>query len=271
MIKMLVCDIDGTIYNGIEFTENLINCIKKIKKDGIKFVIATGRTFYSANQVIAPLEVDTPVICYQGATIHEPKSGKMIFEKGLERDLSLEILDFLRKKDIYPNIYINDELYAEKETKYVRQYSDKQLIPYRIIEDISTNNFKTLNKILVIDDDTKKIEKLTEEVKQKYGDKVYTAMSTPYFCEICAKGISKGNAVMYVAEMYGIKKEEILSCGDQNNDIELLTCAGIGVAMGNATDTLKGYADYITDTIDNDGVVKAVEKFIYGAKENARV
>ncbi|MCR5261271.1 MAG: Cof-type HAD-IIB family hydrolase [Candidatus Gastranaerophilales bacterium] len=264
MIKMLVCDIDGTIYNGQTFTENLLNCIKKIKKDGIKFVIATGRTFYSANQVIAPLEVDTPVICYQGATIHDCKTGEMIFEKGLDRDLSLDILDFLRKKDIYPNIYINDELYAEKETKYVQNYSDKQLIPYRIIPDISKNDFKTLNKILVIDDDTKLIEDLTAEVKQRYGDKVYTAMSTPYFCEICAAGISKGTAVHYVADMYGIKKEEIMSCGDQNNDIELLTCAGVGVAMGNATDTLKSYADYITDTIENDGVVKAVDKFIYG-------
>lgn len=91
-------------------------------------------------------------------------------------------------------------------------------------------------------------------------------MSTPTFCEICASGVSKGNAVKYVADMYGIKKEEIMSCGDQNNDIELLTCAGIGVAMGNATETLKSYADYITDTVNNDGVVKAVERFVYGAK-----
>lgn len=269
MIKMLVCDIDGTIFNGIEFTENLKNCIKKIKKDGIKFVIATGRTFYSANQVIAPLNVDTPVICYQGATIHKPNTGEIIFEKGIARDLSLELLDYLKKQDIYPNIYINDKLFAEKETKYVKKYSDDQLIPYTIVDDISTINFDNLNKLLVIDDDTKKIEKLTSDLKEKYGEKIYTAMSTPYFCEICAAGISKGNAVKYVADMYGIKKEEILSCGDQNNDIELITCAGIGVAMGNATDTLKSYADYITDTVDNDGVVKAVEKFIYEAKINA--
>lgn len=265
MIKMLVCDIDGTIFNGKAFTENLISCIKKIRQDGVKFVIATGRTFFSANQIIAPLNVDTPVICYQGATIHKP-SGEIIYEIGIERNLSLELLDYLNTLGFYPNIYINDKLFAEKETKYVKQYSDAQLIPYTIETDISQNNFKTLNKLLVIDDDTKKIEKLTEHLKEKYGDKIYTAMSTPYFCEICASGVSKGNAVRYVADMYDIKKEEIMSCGDQNNDIELLTCAGIGVAMGNATDTLKGYANYITDTVNNDGVVKAVEKFIYGAK-----
>lgn len=265
MIKMLVCDIDGTIFNGKAFTENLVNCINRIRKDGVKFVIATGRTFYSANQIIKPLNVDTPVICYQGATIHKP-SGEIIYEIGLERNLSLDILNYLKTMDIYPNIYINDRLFCEKETEHVKKYSDFQLIPYTIVPDISKNDFKTLNKILVIDNDTKKIEWITSHLKEKYGDKIYTAMSTPYFCEICASGVSKGNAVNYVAKMYDIKKEEIMSCGDQNNDIELLTCAGIGIAMGNATDILKSYADYITDTVNNDGVVKAVEKFIYGEK-----
>lgn len=264
MIKMLVCDIDGTIFNGKAFTPELLECINKIREKGVKFVIATGRTFFSANQVIAPLNVNTPVICYQGATIHNPKTGEVMYEIGLERDLALDILDYLKTLDIYPNIYINDKLYAEKETDYVKNYSDAQLIPYTIVEDIRTNDFKSFNKILVIDDDSNKIQWLTKHLKEKYGDKIYAAMSTHNFCEICASGVSKGNAVEYVANMFGIKKEEIMSCGDQNNDIELLTCAGIGVAMGNATETLKGYADYITDTVNNNGVVKAVEKFICG-------
>ena len=121
-----------------------------------------------------------------------------------------------------------------------------------------------MNKLLVIDDDTKKVEWITKHLQEKYGDKIYSRMSTTTFCEICAGGISKGNAVKIVAGMFGIKKDEIMGCGDQNNDIELLTCAGVGVAMGNATETLKGYADYITDTVNNDGVVKAVDKFVYG-------
>ncbi|MBQ2644767.1 HAD family phosphatase [bacterium] len=264
MIKMLVCDIDGTIFNGIRYTDNLLDCINRVRNDGVKFVIATGRTFYSANQILAPLNIDTPIICYQGATIHKPDTGELIFEKGLERNLALDILDFLKTMDIFPNIYIKDNLYSEKETKYVKKYSDNQKIPYRIEQDISQMNFNALNKILAIDDDTQKIKNLINILNEKYGNKIYTAMSTPYFCEICANGISKGKAVEYVANMYNIKKEEILSCGDQNNDIELLTCAGIGVAMGNASETLKTYADYITDTVDNDGVVKAVKKFIYG-------
>ena len=263
MIKMLVCDIDGTIYDG-KFSQNLIDCINKVRIDGIKFVIATGRTFFSANQLLKPLNIDTPIICYQGATVNEPKTGKVILDKGLSRNLALDILDYLKNKGIYPNIYINDRLYSEKETLYVKRYSDNQKIPYTIIEDISKKEFDTMNKILAIDDDSEKITKISEELKIKYKNKIYCAMSTPIFCEICDKSVSKGNAVKYLADLWGIKKEEIMSCGDQNNDIELLTCAGIGVAMGNASEALKKHADYITDTVQNDGVVKAVEKFIYG-------
>lgn len=265
MIKMLVCDIDGTIYDG-KFSQNLIDCINKVRKDGIKFVIATGRTFFSANQLLKPLNIDTPIICYQGATINEPKTGKVIVDKGLSRNLALDILDYLRNKGIYPNIYINDRLYSEKETLYVKRYSDNQKIPYTIIEDISEIQFDTMNKILAIDDNSEKITKISEELKIKYKNEIYCAMSTPIFCEICDKSVSKGNAVKYLADLWSIKKEEIMSCGDQNNDIELLTCAGTGVAMGNASETLKKHADYITDTVQNDGVVKAVEKFIYGVK-----
>ena len=110
MIKMVVCDIDGTIFNGVEFSENLKNCVDKIRKDGIKFVIATGRTYSGAKKLVAPLNIDTPIICYQGATIHSPE-GKLIYEKSLSRELSLDILNYLKSMDIYPNIYLHDELF----------------------------------------------------------------------------------------------------------------------------------------------------------------
>ena len=65
-----------------------------------------------------------------------------------------------------------------------------------------------------------------------------------------------------MAKKWGLKKEEILTIGDQNNDIELLKAGGIKVAMGNGTPELKECADYITDTVENDGFVKAIEKYV---------
>ena len=97
---------------------------------------------------------------------------------------------------------------------------------------------------------------------QRYKDKLYVIRSTPRFCEFSNPEATKGNAVRFLADMWGIKKEEIMACGDQDNDIEMLLAAGVKVAMGNATEDLKKIADYVTDSVDNDGVVKAVGKFI---------
>jgi hydroxymethylpyrimidine pyrophosphatase-like HAD family hydrolase len=76
------------------------------------------------------------------------------------------------------------------------------------------------------------------------------------------KGANKGLGLLHLGEILGIKREEIMACGDSFNDLEMLVEAGIGVAMGNAEEDLKTVADYITDTNDNDGVAKAIEKFV---------
>ncbi len=119
-----------------------------------------------------------------------------------------------------------------------------------------------VNKILAIDDDVALIENLQKEMAEKYKNKLYVIRSTPRFCEFSDPKATKGNALRFLADKWGIKKEEIMACGDQDNDIEMLLAAGTKVAMGNATDALKSIADYVTDTVDNDGVPKAVEKFI---------
>ena len=106
-----------------------------------------------------------------------------------------------------------------------------------------------------------KVTGWVEELKSKYPD-LYIVKSTPFFCEIGSGNAKKSLGVKFLSEMWNIKPEEVLTIGDQNNDIDLVKCGGIGVAMGNATPELKDCADYITDTVDNDGFAKAVEKFV---------
>lgn len=264
---MLVCDIDGTIaYNG-EFSDGIKECIDKVEKDGIKFVIATGRTFLSASKVLKPLNIKNPIICYQGGTVQMPKTGEVLMQHILERNLALEILDYLKKEEnIYPNVYINGNLHAEKETNGILRYVKIQNIPYRIVEDISTLEFKGVNKLLAITEDANQTIRIEKALKERYGDKIYCTRSTPFYCEICNPKVSKANAVKFLADMWGIRREEIMACGDEGNDIEMVKEAGIGIAMGNGNEELKKIADFVTDSVENDGVAKAVEKFIYAGK-----
>ena len=111
-------------------------------------------------------------------------------------------------------------------------------------------------------DDVERVTGWVDYLKQKLPE-LYIVKSTPYFCEISNPEAKKSCAVEFLSNYYGIKKEEILAIGDQNNDIELLKSGGVAVAMGNATDELKKHADFVTDTIDNNGFVKAIEKFVF--------
>ena len=93
---------------------------------------------------------------------------------------------------------------------------------------------------------------------------VTVTSSFPYNIEIGGEGTSKASALAKLAEQLGVKKEEMMCCGDSLNDMAMLKVAGLAVAMANAEPAVKGVADYVTDTNENDGVAKAVEKFVLG-------
>jgi hydroxymethylpyrimidine pyrophosphatase-like HAD family hydrolase len=80
--------------------------------------------------------------------------------------------------------------------------------------------------------------------------------------EVNAVGADKGLGLLKLGEILGISRDEIMACGDGTNDSSMILAAGVGVAMGNAVDEVKAIADYITLTNDEDGVAKAIEKFV---------
>lgn len=263
MIKMLVLDIDGTIMSDdLKISGKIKRYLKLLVQNGIKVVIATGRMYSSAIKITKELEIDTPLICYQGALIKDTKNDKTLYEIPLDENIAREVIEDLKKENVFMNIYINDELLVETETQYIKDYAKSKKVSYRVVNDFNQIEFKKLNKILAIDYNPDKIIELIDKLKQKYSAKLYVVKSTPYYCEICNVKATKGNAVRFLADKWNIKQDEIMAAGDQDNDIEMLLASGVKVAMGNATENLKKVADYITDSVENEGVSKAIKKYI---------
>lgn len=263
-IKMLVLDIDGTIFKkDYTATEATKNTLKKLVNAGIKVVLCTGRMYVATKVIAKELCLNTPVICYQGGLVKNfYENEDTLLETNMDPIIAKEVIKDLKQKNIFFNLYINDVLMVEKDSHLVRQYVDARNIEYKVIGNSDNMDLKGLNKILAIDDNTELIENLQKEMSEKYKDTLYVIRSTPRFCEFSNKQATKGNAVRFLANKWNIKKEEIMACGDQDNDIEMLLAAGTKVAMGNATEALKQIADFITESVDNDGVPLAVSKFI---------
>lgn len=264
MIKMLVLDIDGTIFkNDYTASASVRRTLKALVDEGIKVVLCTGRMYAATKFIAAELGLNTPVICYQGGLVKNFfDNDDTILEKNMSSELALDVIRELKSRGIFFNLYVNDVLMVERDDELIRQYVDARNLTYKIVGNCEDIELCGVNKILAIDNDTELIENLQKELSQKYKDRLYVIRSTPRFCEFSNPEATKGNAVRFLANMWGIEKNEIMACGDQDNDIEMLLAAGTKVAMGNASDSLKQIADYVTDTVDNDGVVKAVSRFI---------
>ncbi len=262
MIKMVATDIDGTILNwDFEFSPEVIECIKKLTKNNIKVVLVTGRMHRAALKLAQKLELETPIVSYQGGLIKE-QSGKTLYEKTMDVKYAKQVIKWAKENNVHINLYMDDVLYVENDNIAVKRYTGERFIPYEVCN-FDELEIKNVNKILAIDfDDVERVTGWVDYLKQKLPE-LYIVKSTPYFCEISNPEAKKSCAVEFLSNYYGIKKEEILAIGDQNNDIELLKAGGVAVAMGNATDELKKHADFVTDTIDNNGFVKAVEKFVF--------
>lgn len=262
-IKMVATDIDGTIidWNLGHFTPNVKACIKNLCANGIKVVLVTGRMHCACDHIVNELNLDTPVVSYQGGLIKD-KAGKTLYEQNLDVGCAKQIIKWAKDNDIHINLYIEDKLYVEKDNDIVKKYTDGKFVPYTVCN-FENLEIKNVNKILAIDyNDAEKVTGWVSMLQEKFPE-LYIVKSTPYFCEIGSSQAKKSLGVEFLAKYWGLKKEEILTIGDQNNDIELLKSGGIKVAMGNASEQLKECADYITDSVENDGFVKAIDKYVW--------
>lgn len=260
-IKLIATDIDGTIlkYN-YEFNAEVKKCIRDLTEHGVKVVLVTGRMHAATRHIAEELGLDTPVVCYQGGLVKH--NNEILYERNLEPKFTKDIINWARKNNIHINLYINDELYVEKDSPTIQRYI-RQGVPDFQIKSFDEIKLEKINKLLLIDyEDENKVTMWKEYLEVKYPD-IYFIKSTPFYCEICHSEATKASAVNFLKDYWELKKEEIMTIGDQNNDIDLLSAGGIKVAMGNATDELKEIADYVTDTVNNNGFVKAVEKFVY--------
>ena len=259
MIRLVATDIDGTIFIPEKnFTLGVKSCIKKLSESGIKVVLVTGRMNAAATKIAQDLGLNTPVISYQGGLVVE--NGKVLYERYLTKEQTERILEWAKSENIHINLYNNDILYSETECYEIQRYCNNLHTEYTIKK---FNEIKKdrINKLLAIDYSyPERITRYEKELQEIFPD-LYIVKSTPYFLEFSNPEASKKCAVEFLQNYWGLKKEEILTIGDQNNDIALLQAGGLKIAMGNATEELKEIADYITDTVYEDGFVNAIEKF----------
>lgn len=265
--KMIVSDFDGTIYrDDYTISKECIDAIEDYKKAGGLFFIATGRLYQAIKPHTKLFNLVNEVITYQGGGVYDLTSDKMVLSYSINDDLASDIYKNVMEQypdTTMPMMFYNDLCYTAFENKPVSDFASivKVSVNYTkvpISEYIEKNKISP-NKILFLVE-PKHGEEVVSFLKEKYGDKINVNRSNIVLIEIVSKDASKGNAVKWLANKYNINREEIICIGDAENDNSMIEYAGLGVAMGNAMDTTKRVADFITDTNNNDGVAKVIRE-----------
>lgn len=273
--KMVCIDMDGTLLGKrkkiSEFSKDII---KKAHDMGVEIVVTTGRLYNNAAYFSQLLGVDSPVIAANGAIVIDQKTNDIIYESAIPEIECMNILKILNKYKIPFHFHTTDTIYCNNWfSKFGTQvYMTKQVyyehlnINYYTVKtekewaEVFKKESGRMAKCIAFSPKSKSIFKVRKEL-DNLENIVYFG-SGNHSTEINFKGVSKGNSVKVLSEKYGIKREELICIGDNENDISMIKYAGLGIAMANAIDEVKAAAQYITDSNKNDGVAKAIKKFI---------
>ena len=261
--KLIATDMDGTLLTPDDkITEATVSAIKKAIEKGVIFTLCTGRPLQGVNKYIQQLQLDCPVITYNGAVIVHSKTEEILLSQSMDTDEAYKVYNEAKKRDTMFIIWSRNKLYASEISEKTYFYEGITSTKAQLLTDFDTVAKQGITKMLWYDEpDTLSI--WIEELKKEGFQNTTFTKSRAYFLEFFSNKVSKAVAMEKLGEYYEISKEEMIAIGDQTNDLSMIEYAGLGVAMGNAVDSVKNAADYITDSNINNGVRKVIEKIIF--------
>ncbi len=262
MYKMLAIDIDDTLLtDDWVITEGTRAALLEAIDKGIIVTLATGRMYASAKKIANQIGLHVPLITYHGSLVKNPVDDRVLYERVVDgRDAKL-IYEYCKKYNLHLQLFINDQVYAEKENEKIIGYSRLTGLSYHIEPDFTKLLDQPSQKLLILED-ADRIDPLIRELGSVVSDQIHLTRSKPRYLEITHSEGKKSDAITHLAHHFGFNLSEVIAIGDSWNDREMIEVAGLGVAMGNAIEPLKSISDYVTKTNNEEGVRHVVEKFI---------
>lgn len=275
-IRLIALDLDGTLLNSQKNLSPknrraLLECIQK----GIEVVPCTGRIWSGVPDFIREFPGIHYAITVNGAVIEDICEKRILDERKLNWQQAVEILELAGHFRTMYDVYINGSGWGE--SRFIDHMEDYGISPVikkmiketrRIVPDVIEEVKRRacpVEKINYFFGDLQERQRAREALLQRSD--VLVSSSFPNNLEINALGAAKGEALLRLADKLGIEKQQTMGFGDGENDLTLIQKAGIGVAMGNAIESLKKEADYVTSTNEEDGVAAAL-KHLLGLTES---
>ncbi|EJG5120495.1 HAD family phosphatase [Staphylococcus pseudintermedius] len=262
---LVVMDMDDTLMTS----ENRVSDKTKaylllLQKNGVKIALASGRPTAGMLPTAKSLKMDefgSYIMSYNGAQTIELSNEEVVSKKVIEKAEFDKIVDFCREHELFVLTYHDDTIIYEGEHEYMNIESELTGLPMKKVDDIKDYIQDAVPKVMGVDYE-EHIAELIKKMDGEFDNEVDMTTSKPFFLEFMSKGVSKGEAIKKLAERLDLDVNQMVAFGDSANDIEMFKVVGKAVAMNNASDEVKSYADLVTKSHDEDGIPYALDQIL---------
>ena len=256
---LIVLDLDGTLLTDQQqISLKTKKTLLQAKEQGHQVMIATGRPYRASDIYYHELGLTTPIVNFNGAYVHHPKNAAwQTMHTPIDLNVVREVVDSVNSYN-YENIIaeVKDDIYVHTEDDRILNIFNMGN-PKITLGDISTNLLVNPTSLLIQANEANSMI-IRDHLQEVHAEVIeHRRWGAPlHIIEIVRRGLNKAVGISHVAKDLGIPRERIIAFGDEDNDLEMIDYAGIGVAMGNGIPSLKNIANEITTTNNEDGLAK---------------
>lgn len=263
--QILVLDIDGTLTNSKkEITQSTLDALIGLQERGFKVVLASGRPTPGILKLAKTLQLEkygSFILSYNGAKIINCKTGETIYQKTLPKDVIPTLYELAVENHTGIVTYEKETVIAGTEIdEYMQKEAALNGMSIKFVDNFPEYVTFAVNKCLLTAEPAH-LAGVEVLFRKKFNQYLNIYRSEPYFLEIMPQNIDKAHSLLKLLGSLGLTSDQMVCCGDGFNDISMIECAGLGVAMENAQSIVKSAADYITSSNDSDGIVQVIKNF----------
>jgi Cof subfamily protein (haloacid dehalogenase superfamily) len=263
--SLVLADVDGSLVNEQKIlTERAQSAVIALRRAGIRFAVTSGRPPLGMAMLFGPLELDTPIAGFNGG-LFVRRDLTILEQKTVPLDVARQAIDLIREHGLDAWVYRgNDWLITKADAPHVAREAWTVKFEPKIVADVA-EKLDQVAKIVGVSDDYDRVRRCEADAQAAFGQHATASRSQPYYLDITNKEANKGAVVAYLSSHLNVPADEIATIGDQPNDVLMFKRSGFSIAMGNASDEVKSQADATTDSYDNEGFAKAMERYILGS------
>lgn len=264
-IKVAVFDIDGTLLSATHvLSEETKRCVKQLKSRGIKTLLASGRPFFAAREIIGQLEITNPCVFFSGALVVDPVTSMPLHQSIVPQDICLKAISAFENRGAYLEIYTKDACFTQAQHPHAalhEQYLGQRIEVCDLRERAAAGGILKLVGVAQRGQEEAVLRELLAELSElAHGLGYGAAHPDILFANLTCSTASRQDAFKKLLEIYSVEAHQVAAFGDAEADIPFIELCGAGVAMENAPEAVKARAKYITCDVSRDGVPFALKQ-----------